>query len=47
VVELRDGTATPDEDPRRSVMRTAPAAVVPDGTQRLLVLLWLAEEEER
>jgi hypothetical protein len=39
VVELGDGTVTLDEDPRWSVMRSAPAAVVPDRAHHLLVLL--------
>jgi hypothetical protein len=38
MVELKDGAAAPDEDPRRSVTRSAPAAAKLDGAQR-----WLAD----
>jgi hypothetical protein len=37
VVELKDGAAAPDEDPRQPAVRSALAAVKPDNAWR-----WLA-----
>jgi hypothetical protein len=37
VVELKDGAAAPDEDPRQPAIRSAPTAAKPDGTRH-----WLA-----
>jgi hypothetical protein len=47
VVELEDGTAAPDEDPRQTATRSTPTAAVPNGARCLLVLLQPTEEEER
>jgi hypothetical protein len=33
-VELEDGAAAPDEDPRRPAMRSAPAVAKPDDARR-------------
>jgi hypothetical protein len=39
MVELEDGAATLDEDPRRPAMRSALAAAKPDDTQRWLAVV--------
>jgi hypothetical protein len=45
MVELEDGAAAPDEDPRRPAMRSAPAAVKPDGAQRWLAAVTYGRKE--
>jgi citrate lyase beta subunit len=39
MVELEDGAAEPDDDPRRPTMRSAPAAPKPDGARRWLAVV--------
>jgi hypothetical protein len=45
VVELGDGTAAPDDDPRRPAMGSAPAAERPTTPDVGLLLLPVEEEE--